>query len=347
MSEVLSAASGTVRVGLIGCADIAVRRILPALAGLPGTQLTAVASRRRSRAVTIARRFGGEPVAGYDELLRRTDVDAVYLPLPPAMHAEWIRKALEHGKHVLSEKPLTTSHEQTVDLVGTARRSGLVLMENYMFVHHTQHAAVRRMLTAGAIGELQAFSATFTIPTRPPGDLRLQPELGGGALLDVAGYPVRAAQLFLGRDLTVVGASRRFSDALGVDLGGAALLRHPDGVTAQLTFGINHRYVSSYQFLGSTGRISVDHVFTPPAEHRPEVRTDWQDRHTHVLLPAHDQYSGSLQAFLAAVRGDGGTDVKECAISDQAMLIDSIRQAQSGTTSGYLVGRTAGRKATP
>ncbi|MEO3930644.1 Gfo/Idh/MocA family oxidoreductase [Micromonosporaceae bacterium B7E4] len=323
------APGGTVRLGLLGCADVAVRRVLPAVAGLPGVRLAAVASRRWEKAAAVTRRFGGEPVEGYAELLRRPDVDAVYLPLPSGMHAEWIERALAAGKHVLAEKPLTTSYERTVELVGAARKAGLVLMENYMFVHHAQHHAVRRTLADGAIGELRAFAATFTIPARPPGDIRHQPELGGGALLDVGGYPVRAAQLFLGGDLTVAGASRHLDATLGVDVAGAALLRRADGVTAQLTFGMTHAYVSSYQFLGSVGRLTVEHVFTPPASHRPELRIDRQDHQTRILLPTHDQYAGAVRAFLAAVGGSDRPDEPETAATDQARLIDAIHRAQA------------------
>ncbi|TDB69965.1 Gfo/Idh/MocA family protein, partial [Micromonospora sp. KC721] len=156
-----------VRLGLLGCADIALRRVLPAVAALDSVRLTAVASRTMAKATAVAERFGGVPIAGYDQLLARADIDAVYIPVPTGLHATWIRRALAAGKHVLAEKPLTSCQADTADLVATAEKAGLVLMENYMFVHHGQHAAVRRLVTGGAIGELRSFSATFTIPARP------------------------------------------------------------------------------------------------------------------------------------------------------------------------------------
>ncbi|HEX6967815.1 MAG TPA: Gfo/Idh/MocA family oxidoreductase [Micromonosporaceae bacterium] len=314
-----------VRLGLIGCADIALRRVLPAVARLPGVELTAVASREAARAAAVAQRFGGEPVVGYAKLLRRPDVDAVYLPLPTGLHAEWIRRALAAGKHVLAEKPLTTSARETAELVAIARDRGLVLMENYMFVHHSQHATVRRMLEEGVIGELRAFSATFTIPPRPPTDIRYAAELGGGALLDVGGYPVRAAQLFLGGDLVVVGAYLRHDPDVGVNVGGAALLATSDGVTAQVAFGMEHMYTSSYQLHGSAGRILVEHAFTPPAAHRPVVRIDRQDHVEQFVLPGDDQYLAAVAAFVTAVTA--GTTETDSATTNQAALIDAIRRA--------------------
>jgi dTDP-3,4-didehydro-2,6-dideoxy-alpha-D-glucose 3-reductase len=312
-----------IRLGLLGCADVAARRVLPAVATTPGIRLHAVASRTAVKAEEMTRRFGGIPVVGYQALLDRDDVDAVYLPLPAGLHTEWILRALRAGKHVLAEKPLTTSAADTSGAVALAQQQGLVLMENYMFLRHTQHDAVRELIAEGAIGELLAFAATFTIPARPRGDIRYRAELGGGALLDTGGYPVRAAQLFLGQALRVRGATLRQDAELGVDTGGAALLADGDGVTAQLTFGLDHAYTSRYSFVGSRGRLMLDHAFTPPATHRPTVRLDRQDHREERTLPADDQYAGSVGAFADAVRerGDPGMD----ATLRQAELIDEIR----------------------
>jgi NDP-hexose-3-ketoreductase len=315
--------SPEIRLGVLGCADVAARRVLPAVATTPGIRLHAVASRTEGKAVAMTRRFGGLPVAGYQALLDRDDIDAVYLPLPPGLHPEWIKRALRAGKHVLAEKPLTTSAADTKSAVALAQQQGLVLMENFMFLRHTQHAAVHELIAEGAIGEVRAFEATFAIPARPRGDIRYRAELGGGALLDVGGYPVRAAQLFLGQGLRVRGATLRQDAQLGVDTGGAALLADGDGVTAQVTFGLAHAYTSRYSFVGSRGRLMLDHVFTPPATHRPTVRLDRQDYREERTLPAADQYACSVVAFADAVRGRGDRGVD--AMLRQAELIDEIR----------------------
>ncbi|MEQ4303849.1 Gfo/Idh/MocA family oxidoreductase [Plantactinospora sp. B6F1] len=315
--------TGEVRLAVLGCADVAARRILPAVASVPGVRLIAVASRDRGRADAFAARFGGEPVHGYRSLLDRDDVDAVYLPLPPALHAEWIAEAVHAGKHVLAEKPLTTSAADTARLAELAARHGVVLMENFMFPWHGQHRAVRRLIDEGAIGDLQSFAATFAIPARPRHDIRYRAALGGGALLDVAGYPVRAALHFLGGGLEVRGAVLRHDRDLGVDVGGAALLAAPSGVTAELSFGLRHAYTSGYRFTGSTGRLSVEHVFTPPADHRPVLRLVTGDGAEERTLPPDDQYSRAIEAFVAAVRGGPAPDIEVTV--EQARLIDRVR----------------------
>ncbi|MEU3052011.1 Gfo/Idh/MocA family protein [Streptomyces griseus] len=293
-----------IRLGLMGCADIALRRILPAVAATDGIELAAVASRNPDTARFVAQCADAEPVDDYRALLEHPGVDAVYLPLPPVMHAEWIERSLRAGKHVLAEKPLTISHETTSAMVALARASRLVLRENYMFLHHGQHQRVRELLGEGAIGELRSFSASFAVPARPPQDIRLRPELGGGALFDVGGYPLRAALLLLGPDLKLLGAGLRLDPEQRVDIGGSALLRRADGVTAQLSFGMDHQYTSEYELLGSTGRIRLRHAFTPPADHRPVLSIERGTSREELVLQQEDQYAAAIAAFVHDIATD-------------------------------------------
>ncbi|WP_158842900.1 Gfo/Idh/MocA family protein [Saccharothrix deserti] len=319
------------RLGLLGCADIAIRRVLPTAATLPDVDLVAVASRDLAKAESAARPYGADPVAGYRALLDRDDVDAVYVPLPSGLHAPWVRRALRAGKHVLAEKPLTTSLADTVALVEQARSANLVLRENFMFVHHGLHHHVRRLLDDGVIGTVRWLSAAFAIPTRPADDIRHRPELGGGALFDVGAYPVRVAQFLLGGDLDVVGATLRHDPVYGVDLSGAVLLQRPkDGVSAQLAFGLEHRYTSTYQLVGTTGTLTVEHAFTPPAHHRPVLRIERQDHREEHVLAADDQCRNALAAFARAVRE--GPLVDESIVL-QAELVERAHRAASGQPS--------------
>jgi NDP-hexose-3-ketoreductase len=316
--------TGAIGIGVLGCADIAWRRMLPAFQADGHLQVVAVASRTGERAAKFAAEFGCAAVEGYRNLLDRDDVDAVYLPLPPALHAEWIRRALEAGKHVLTEKPATTSAADTAELAALAGTNGLVLMENFMFLHHSRHDRVRRLLADGAVGEIRGFHATFTIPARPAGDIRLDPGLGGGALLDNGAYPVRMAQLLLGPDLAVAGAHLTTDPRHGVDVAGSALLYRSDGVVAQLTFGMDHHYRNDYHVHGSSGLLSVDRAFTPPAGLAPEITVARQGRVDHVTLPAEDQCAKTVAAFAAAIVTGERPDT--AAMLRQATLIEQIRE---------------------
>lgn len=316
----------------MGTANIAWRKTLPAVTAEPALTLAAVASRDIAKARTFTDRFGAEPIAGYDELLDRPDIDAVYIPLPAVLHAPWVEAALLAGKHVLAEKPLATSAADARRLVALAATRGLVLAENYMFTLHPQHAAVAGLLAEGVIGEVRGLHAAFTIPELPPGDIRYQLGVGGGALADVGGYPLRTASLLLGRELEVVGATLRTDPDRGVDLSGAALLRTPDGVIAHVTFGMEHGYLCEYEVWGSEGRLRLDRAFTPPPDHAPVVRIETGGSAWSHELPPADQFRLVVRAFAAAVRGEADCGLQGEAILAQADLVEAVRRAARTAT---------------
>ncbi|NUV40582.1 MULTISPECIES: Gfo/Idh/MocA family protein [Streptomyces] len=312
-----------VRVGVLGCADIARRRMLPAFAASPDTEVVAVASRDADRAKALAAPYGARPVRGYAELLADASVDAVHIPLPLALHAEWTEAALRAGKHVLAEKPLTDDPARSAALFALAERSGLALMENVMFVHHRRHAEVARLVAAGAIGELRSFQAVFCVPRRPADDIRYRRELAGGALGDIGVYPLRAALHFLGPELEVLGAQLTEGPGFTVDTAGAVLLRTPAGVTAQLSFGLDHAYGNSYELRGSEGRLTVDLAFTPPAEGAPPAVRHGPSGAREVPLPQQDQVAATVTAFAAAVRAGHAPYEESLA---QARLLEAVRR---------------------
>ncbi|GAA4107592.1 MULTISPECIES: Gfo/Idh/MocA family oxidoreductase [Streptomyces] len=298
-----SAAVGPLRLGVLGTSAFAGRRMVAAFHACPGTRLAAVAGRDAARARRTAEEWGCSFHAGYEELLRRPDIDAVYVPLPNSLHHPWVRRALHSGKHVLAEKPLTTEPGQTAELFDLAAERGLVLRENYAFEHHGRHRTARSLVDRGSIGQVRHFSSSFGIPPLPPDDIRHRPDLGGGALLDAGVYPVRAAQYFLGDELTVAGASLRWDPGYGVDVGGSALLRRADGVTAVLTFGFGYRYGAEYDLWGSTGRLGTRRAFALGAADVPVLGAeDEQGRCRSTPLDPEDQYLAGVAAFAAAVR---------------------------------------------
>jgi NDP-hexose-3-ketoreductase len=322
-------------VGVVGCAAIAQRTTIPALVADPSVRLVAVASRSGAKAEAVARRFGCEAVTGYAALLARDDIDAVYVPLPPALHAEWVARALTEGKHVLAEKPFTVARAEAAELVAAARAAGLLLMENFAFLHHGQHDAVRALIEQGAIGEVRHLTAEFGFPPLPPGDIRYDPALGGGARLDAGVYTLRAASLYLGPQVSVRGAVLRADPGTGVDVAGAALVADPAGRTGQLTFGFDRSYRCACTIWGSEGSIALDRAFSAPPTMRPVLRLQRQDHFEERTLPAGHQFA-SLVSLFARTALDGG-DLKGPGedILQQAELVDAVRDAAGG---GYSPG---------
>jgi NDP-hexose-3-ketoreductase len=318
-------------VGVLGCADIARRRMLPAFDTSPDVAVTAIASRDGAKAARwAAGRPGCAAVAGYEPLLQRPDVDAVYIPLPTGLHTEWALRALEAGKHALVEKPAGTSRADAEALVGAARRRGLVVVENFMFLRHSQHAAVRDLCREGAIGEIRAFRGCFGLPGLDPANVRYRADLDGGALQDAAVYPMRAARHLLGEDLELAGAVLRHGGE--VDLGGEALLRTPSGVTVSASFGFTNSYRSEYELWGTAGRLRLDRAYTPPADWRPVLELFRPDREERRTLPADDQVANAVAHFVRCVRGDAAPD--DGALLAQAALVEAVRKTAHHAPAG-------------
>ena len=315
----------TVRLGVLGCADIAWRRVLPAAVDSPRMELVAVASRDPEKARTFAERFGCDAVTGYERLLEREDLDAVYIPLPVALRKEWVARALTRGLHVLSEKPLTTDHTGAGELVDLAKRRGRVLRENFGFLHHSQQSRVREMLSSGTVGQVRFVDSEFGVPRRPDHDIRYDPGLGGGALLDVGVYPLRLAQYFLGTELQVRGAVLCYDPDRGVDVGGSVLLVDAHGASARLAFGIGVQYRNSYTIWGTRGTLSVDRAFTPPEEIRPVLRLREEQREKTIEVEADHQFDNVLSDFATAVEFGERPGEPESILA-LARLLDGVRR---------------------
>jgi predicted dehydrogenase len=311
-------------IGIIGCADIAVRRALPAIRR-SSFRLTAMASRSREKAEAVAAAAGCTAVEGYERLLELPGIDAVYIPLPNSEHAKWAQRALEAGKHVLLEKPAVPDARTARDLVAFAEERDLVVMENFAFLRHPQHEQARALVADGAIGRLRSYHGAFGIPPTDPRGIKYQADLGGGALWEVGCYPVRAAQEYLGPSARVLGAGLKSDPELGVDVSGAALLGDDDGVVANCSFGLSHGYRSAYELWGSEGRLVLEWAFTPSVDARPVLRLQQKDRETQILAPASDQFLGVFTAFHDAVRDPAARAGHHRDLVRQAGLMAGIR----------------------
>jgi predicted dehydrogenase len=214
--------TGQVRWGVIGTARIARKAFVPAVAAAGG-DVTAVAGRELARASQYAAETGiGRAVQGYQALVDDPDVDALYIPLPNRLHAEWTIRALRAGKAVLCEKPLCGSLAETEQVLAVARQTGTPLWEAFVFPFHEQMAKIRGLLADGAIGDLREIQSNFHFVLDSPDDFRLRRGMDGGALNDVGCYPVRlAVELFSGELESAWATAILGGDGVDVDLQGS------------------------------------------------------------------------------------------------------------------------------
>lgn len=293
------------KIGVLGTADIAFRRFLPALQKCPELGYAGVASRTVEKAARFVEAFGGQAYPSYDALLADASIDAVYVPLPPALHYEWGRKVLEAGKHLFMEKPFTTSLGETEKLLRLAEEKGLAIHENYMFLYHSQLARVKGLIADGALGELRLIRAAFGFPKRGGDDFRYKKELGGGALLDCGGYPVRLALELLGDTARVVQARLSQPEGYEVDLYGSAVLENESGLCAQISFGMDNTYQCQLEVWGSEATLIAPRVFTAGPELKPPMLLKGSRGEERLENEADDQFLGSIKEFERLVEKGG------------------------------------------
>jgi xylose dehydrogenase (NAD/NADP) len=265
-------------------------------------EFVAVGSRDGARAEAYAREKGIARAHGsYEALLADPDIDAIYNPLPNALHVEWSIRALEAGKHVLCEKPLTRRPEEVERAFDVAEREGRVLAEAFMWRHHPQAARARELLDAGAIGDLRVIRAHFAFKAADPDDIRLQADLDGGGLMDVGCYCVSGCRMLAGAE-----PERAWADFVpgghGVDVTMVATLRFPGEVLAHLDCGLSYPGGSLLAAAGTDGSFAL----TDPWHGNDAVielrRADGSVE--RIDAGPANSYALELADFEAAVRGE-------------------------------------------
>jgi D-xylose 1-dehydrogenase (NADP+, D-xylono-1,5-lactone-forming) len=313
-----------VQLGLLSTARIN-GEILAAAARTDTVVVSAVASRSRARADAYAREHGIPRAHGsYDELLADPDVDAIYVSLPNGPHHEWTRRALEAGKHVLCEKPYSRRPADVEEAFDLADRSGLVLMEAFMYRHHPQMRRIPELVAGGAIGRLRSINATFGFRLENAGDVRLLPELDGGALMDVGCYCVSGSRLLAGEPEGAQG--EQVLGPTGVDLAFHGTLRFPDDVVAQLDASFLVPSRQRLEAVGETGSILVEAPWRADWGVRVVLRRG-RETAEEVEIGPGDMFVLELENFASAVEGRASQLLGREDALGQARAIDALYRA--------------------
>lgn len=297
--------SRPVRWGVLGCARVFERRMVPAFARVDDARLMAVASRDRAKAEAVAARYGIDRAYGeYAALLSDSEIDAVYVPLPNDLHARWVLEALSAGKHVLCDKPMVLTVDDAVRCAETARAGGLRLMEGFMYRHHPQHARVRRLVESGAIGRPVRFSGVFAYAATPDhAGIRWDPARGGGALADVGVYPVDAARMLFGAEPESALCVATMDPESGVDIHSDGILAFADGRSATFSCGFDQAFVSRYEIVGTEGSIEAVRAFqVGESGVALRIRTGGGDAVVEETFPHLDHWAEEIRHFGECVR---------------------------------------------
>jgi predicted dehydrogenase len=325
------------RFGVLGASHFALTKMIPAIQAGGDTTVVAIASRDGKKAAEAARALGIAKVyASYEELLADPDIDGVYNPLPNHLHVPWSEKAAAAGKHVLVEKPVGLDATEARRLLAARDAHRVVICEAAMVRVHPRWLAARELVRKGKIGELGAFVGTFGYDLSARRDnVRFDPAMGGGVLLDVGFYPVTMSRFCFDDEPIAVSAQMERESETGVDVMTSAVLRFPRG-QAIFTCGMRLAPQQRAQILGSLGHIDLPVAWNPASDQPSNMvlETSAQleaSEAERIEFPAVNQYTILAQLFArAAATGGPGPIPLEDSIKNMAVLDALRRSAASG-----------------
>ncbi len=312
--------------GIISTANIAVQAVAPAIQASANGRLVAVGSRNSRR---VAQLYSFAPdirtYDSYEGIINDPEIKAVYIPLPNSLHAEWTVKALQAGKHVLCEKPFCVTVDEGVKMVETARAQKLQLMEAFMYRFHPQIIWTLEQIRAGLIGivRLVRISFSFDIRSRPE-DIRLNPELAGGSLMDVGCYAVDLCRAIYRQSPAIVAARVHVPKPAGVEMATNAILDFGDGRFALLDTSFELPMRQMVEIIGEEGSITIPFPFTP-GKRETVVFLMKNGQMTEQNFPAVDLYQLEVEHFVDCIRSNQARSLSE--ILENTATLEAIYQA--------------------
>ncbi len=324
------------RWGVLGVANIAVVKVIPAMQRGEWCEIAAIASRNLAKAQQAARQLGIPKAYGsYEELLADPNIDAVYNPLPNHLHVPWSIQAAQAGKHVLCEKPIGLSAHEAKQLRDARDRTGVKIGEAFMVRTHPQWLKALEWTRSGRIGDLRAIMGFFSYSLTDPANVRNVLEWGGGGLMDIGCYPIFTSRFLFGAEpRRVLGLVER-DPQMKIDRLTSAILDFPSG---QSIFTCATQLVSyqRMQAFGTKGRIEIEIPFNAPPDRPCRVFLDDGSDLFGAGIETYqtaicDQYTLQGDQFSRAVQGDGDVPVPlESAIANMAVIDAVFRSAESG-----------------
>ncbi len=325
-----------VRWGVLGVAGIAVRKVIPAMQRSEVTEVTAIASRDLGKAQAAAGPLGiAKAYGSYEALLADPEIDAIYNPLPNHLHVPWSIKAAEAGKHVLCEKPIGLSVAEAHELMAVRDRTGVQIGEAFMVHCHPQWLRAREILRSGEIGELRTMMGAFSYFNRDPKNIRNDPKIGGGGLMDIGCYPITMSRFLFGEEPRRAVGVMELDPEMGTDRLTSAVLHFPSGQSA-FTCSTQAVPYQMFQILGTLGRIEMEIPFNAPPDRVTRLFVDtgadlFGGGKRTEEFPICDQYTIQGDLFSLALRGEGPVPTPlEDSVANMRVIAAVARSAESG-----------------
>lgn len=298
--------SKKVKWGVIGCAGIAKRAVIPGIQESELNEVAAIASRDADKARRTAEELnipGAYP--SYEALLEDDSIDAVYIPLPNHLHKEWTIRAAEAGKHVLCEKPLALTANEAAEMAEACDKAGVLLSEAFMYRHHPRYRMIREVIASGRVGAIRGIHGTFTFNNAADAaNVRYRRDWGGGSLYDVGCYPINAARLLLGTEPEAATVQAFFSaEHDGVDMMASGLIEFPGSAALTFDCGMWAAFRNTLQVVGDKGLIEVPSAFVTGTDDGSNFFVTADGMREEIQVPDVNQYAAQADDFARAILG--------------------------------------------
>ncbi len=314
-----------VRWGVLGCADFARRRAIPAMLRSQSVELVGVASRSPEKAEEFRTEFSlPRAYSSYEQMMEDPEIQAVYVPLPNGLHGKWTMEAADHRKHVLCEKTFASSAAEARLVAEFAMRRNVRVMEAIMWPFHSQHERAKGAIRDGAIGVVRCVRASFSFPIPRKPNVRLRPDLAGGSVMDIGCYPVSAARYYFEAEPTHVYACGEIDTEYRVDMRMSGVLEFANG-SALIDCAFDLPYRTHLEIVGESGTIVMPKPWQPDPEATVLIKGQT------VTLPEENQYVKEFEHFSRClIDGTAPRFGPEDAVRQMSVIDAVLRSIRSG-----------------
>lgn len=312
------------KIGIMGTAAIADRFMINAIKEVDDCIIYAIGSRDINSAKEFANRHNIQLVMTYEELVKCDEIDVIYMPLPTGLHYEWGVKALNNGKHILFEKSLASSVEQTQKLVNIAKHKNLLIDENFMFEHHQQQSALKQALQT--VGTIKSFTANFGFPPLEESNFRYDVSLGGGALLDAGAYVIKCLGVFFpDYKIKILHALASFKRETDCDLSGGiyGIASNKSGsFPFFLNYGFDNAYKCGVEIWGSESILTTDRTFTAGPSVIPQIWKIDNNTWTNIKTTTDNHFRNKFEDFIFKIQSQCYSKTYDDIIRQSKLLED-------------------------
>ncbi|OLO26255.1 oxidoreductase [Alkalihalophilus pseudofirmus] len=292
----------TINWGILGDASIAKKAIIPAIQRSRNAEVVAIASQKGAPQETAEEFNIAKAYSSYNQLLADSQIDVIYLPLPNALHKQWVIEAALKGKHILCEKPAALTSAEAEEMIMACRQKNVQFMEAFMYQFHLQHRRVREIIASGEIGKIKQMNSSFTYLLNLEEDnIRLNENLGGGSLFDVGCYCIHASRSILQAEPISVYCEANIDSRTNVDVTVQGVLSFPENVVATFSCSFEQFPMNDYEIIGTKGKIVVPHAFRPDKRNGVgEIIVTTNDGERSEKMET-DQYRAQIEYFSSVI----------------------------------------------